>query len=231
MSNFREDINKKDFINQFNTPIEIIEKLGKGTFKYIINDTTKIRLYETDIIIFKNNSVILNTGGFYTNLTRNRINDNIPIGVVFQKNNIWYFSCNRYDNKEGRFFDGMEIDNSTGNILNKDKAPKFFDIDKYNKKINKMIKAYCIEINKKDLPLDSSGDCLYCQFNKCSKDNEHLLLHLKEKYVMKSLILTALQEKGYRFPIFVYRAYQTDRNKSAITRAVTQYFRERLLKK
>lgn len=228
MPKFREDINKRDFPKMVDVPIEIVEKLDKGTYKYIIDDIMKIRLYETDIVIFDNNTTILNSGGFRTNLTKNKMNDALSIGYIHQSKNNWYYSCNDI---EKRFFDGMQIDDWTGKIINKDKSTKFNDFDKHNKKINKMIKAYYNKINKKNLPSDSSGDCLFCQLMKSSKDNDHLLMHLKEKYVMKSLILTALSEKGYQYPMTVYTAYKTDKNKSAITRAVTQYFRNKLLKK
>ena len=214
MSQFREDIRKKDFPKQFDKPIEIIGKLGKGTFKYIIDGITKIRLYETDIVEYKNNSIILNTGKFRTFLTKNRMKDALPIGYISQKNNVWYYNCT---NTSTRFFDGIEIDLYTGNILNGNESPQ------------------CDKINKNDLPKNVNRDCFCCFMNDdcqiINTSKDHLFSHLNERYIMKSLIINALHETGYFNPQAIYSLYGTAKNKSAITRAVTKYFRKRLLKK
>lgn len=228
MYNFKKDIGKKTFAQKFDKPIDKLKKIGKNTFEYEIDGVLKIRLYDTDIIEFIDNKTILNTGGYYTNTTKKRMNDFLSIGHVRQHKNDWYYYCNGI---EERYFDGMQIDNLTGKILNKEEAPFFNEIDNHNKEINKKIKAYCQEINKNDLPDDSNGDCLFCTAPSLSNDTEHLLLHLEEKYIMKSLIINSLYEAGYDNPDYVYTIYKASEDKPMITKSVTKYFRKALLKR
>jgi hypothetical protein len=73
---------------------------------YINGDKT-IRLYSTDIVQFKGNKIIINSGGWQTTTTKARINQFLPSYVnVYQKNRQWFI-----DNKGQilKFFDGIEL--------------------------------------------------------------------------------------------------------------------------
>lgn len=233
---FRNTMKLTDFTSQFENKIDNFQRIARNTFRYTIGKVTKIRLYETDIIIYTGDSIILNSGGFYNNLTKNRINEALYHGHIYQKTGIWYYEkyCTDYNEGSTRFFDGIEISDTTGEVMNPGAAPKFIDIDKENKKINKLIAEYCKAIDKLDkLPDDYMGDCFYCQFDFNNKidHTEHLLSHLEEKYIMKSLILTALRNKGYNNPSFIYEMDKTSKKKTSVTSAVRQYFRKHLIKK
>jgi len=237
---FNESMTIKEFKNQFdnNDKIENISKIAHNTFDYSINNQRKIRYTNTDIVLFNKNYIILNTGGFYTNTTRNRLNNFLNHGHVYQSKNIWYYeqyqTKENEDTEEIRFFDGIKIDINTGNILNKDKAPKTYKIDKYNERLNKLIINYCDKVNKlKVLPDNSLDDCLYCSmFNNDHNFNEHLLLHLKEKYIMYSLIINALKYKGYNHPDFIYKMDKSKKdNRRQIINALKKYFRDKLIKR
>jgi len=161
-------------------------------------------------------------------LTINRINDNILHSYIYRKKGIWYY-------RDTRFFNGIKIQNKTGKVLNESKAPKVKNTDKRKKRILKQIKAYTDKINKmKTLPNDDNmkGDCIYCQFNELNNTNkDDLELHLKEKYVMKSLILRVLKEKYYSYPNIVYDLDKDRQNKrNQIIKAVRDYFKNNLLK-
>ena len=223
---FRKTITINDFKSNFNNDDKIsnIKRIARNTFEYIINGEKRIRLCETDIIIFKNSHYILNNGGFDSRLTIDRINQNIPHSYIYINKGIWYY-------QDIRFFNGIKIQNKTGKILNKSKAPKVKNNDKKRKKILKQIKAYTDKINKmKTLPDDSSGDCFYCQMD-FSNNKDHLLSHLKERYVMKSLIFRALIKKGYQCPHLNYNMEKNEINKrDLIIKAVRDYFKYNLLK-
>jgi len=224
--NFRETITINDFKSNFSNDDKIsnIKRIARNTFEYIINGEKRIRLCETDIIIFKNSHYILNNGGFDSRLTIDRINQNIPHSYIYVNKGIWYY-------RDIRFFNGIKIQNKTGKILNKSKAPKVKNNDKKRKKILKQIKTYTDKINKmKTLPDDSSGDCFYCQMDFLN-NKDHLLSHLKERYVMKSLIFRALIEKGYRYPHLNYNMEKNEINeRDLIIKAVKDYFKYNLLK-
>jgi hypothetical protein len=71
------------------------------------NGDKTIKLYVTDILQFKGDKIILNTGGYKTVTTKARINQFLPGKIkVYQKNYKWYID------KAGQkleFFDGIEL--------------------------------------------------------------------------------------------------------------------------
>lgn len=226
-----------EFKNSFNPTdtLEEIERIAHNTFDYLVNNERRVRYTDTDIIIFNGNCIELFTGGFYTVTTKERLNRYLRHGFIYQNKHVWYYK--KYQDKDTesvRFFEGIKIDKNTGNILNQNKAPKTKRIDKYNKMIERLIKNYCDKVNKlKTLPDNSNGDCFFCSlFNDNSNDNEHSLSHLKEKYVMFSLIMNALKYKGYNFPDFIYKiAYDKKDDRKSITDALKKYFKDKLIKR
>ncbi len=82
--------------------------IANNTVKYTLKDGTQvIRLYKTDIITFHIDGMIeLNTGGFYTNTTRNRLNRFQPF-TVYQKNYEWYV-----ESKNLPFYDGIKLNHN-----------------------------------------------------------------------------------------------------------------------
>lgn len=77
------------------------------------------------------------------------------------------------------------------------------------------------------------GDCLYCQLRtedgKPVPENDHLLLHIEEEYRMASLIVTALEARGYGNPAIVL-SLCVDHGESGkgIRRDLRTYLRQRL---
>jgi len=79
LNEFRNNFYNKDII-------EDVKRIAHNTFEYIYNGTKKIRYCETDIIIFKNNYIILNVDKFFTNITKDRLNRFLYHGYIYQKN-------------------------------------------------------------------------------------------------------------------------------------------------
>jgi len=232
----RDTMTLDDFKNHFDDPSKITEvkRINRNTFKYCIDGKVKVRLCETDIMIYEKKSIILNTSGFRTFLTKNRLNERLS-GYIYQDKSNWYYK-DIYGTIT-RFFDGIKIDKISNQVMNGKSAPDFKKIDKKidkkNEKTLKHIKAYCEKINKlKTLPDDSSGDCFYCQHEQMGKqDTDHLIMHLKEKYIMKSLLLNALKEKGYNCPSFIYNISKDNKaDRKQIIRSVKDYFKNHLIK-
>jgi len=67
-------------------------KQRKGLSTYTDSDgSVNFKLYDTVILKIKNNKLILNSGGWITNHTKNCINDNLPPEYkLYQKNYNWY---------------------------------------------------------------------------------------------------------------------------------------------
>lgn len=73
-----------------------------------MDGTRVLRLHATDIIKWQGNKVILNSGGFQTHTTKQRLNQYLPGNIrVYQKDYNWYIEK---DGKTSDFSDNIEID-------------------------------------------------------------------------------------------------------------------------
>jgi len=97
------------------------KKIDNNTIEYLQNNGTKvIRLHQTDIITFKNGVVILNSGGWRTPTTRNRINKYSGIHVNQLKGQ-WFIG-------EYLFYDGMKF--KDGKLISKEIKNNLSKVDK-----------------------------------------------------------------------------------------------------
>ena len=204
--------------------------IDNNTVKYVRPDgVTVIRLHRTDILTFpKRGGVIFNTDGWKTKVTKERMNDYQHEAQIIQDKGLWYISTTGWENKKEwiSYFDGVKV--KDGKVINPRKTANNKD-----KKLLKLITGYCKEIrNMEELPYPSSGDCWYCSMRTedgesmgdSFKDKDHLLGHLKEKYVHGSLIFNALEWAGYANPAIIFQMKLKD---SCIS-AVRRYFKSKL---
>ena len=196
--------------------------IDNNTLSIEYQDGTKaIRLHNTDIVIIKDNSYILNSGNYRTPTTKDRINKYSPARIS-QNNGQWFI-------KGYLFYDGIEI-NQSGEVISK-------KLESDNNKVNEMkkkISDYCNLITKDNLPLPSSGDCWDCAFT--SKDGKtigelsnssHLLSHLEEKYLHGSILVNAMRETGYNDQQIGF--HYSAKLFTTFRRAVRKYLQKRLI--
>lgn len=69
------------------------KKLGNHTYLRRSGDELIIRLYATDIIVFRPGEFSLNAGIWRTNTTQKRINTYAPL-KVYSKKGVWYVAEN-----------------------------------------------------------------------------------------------------------------------------------------
>ena len=76
-----------------------------------------VKLYDTDILqVLPSNVAVLQTGGFFTSLTRRRINELLPAGVAIkQVEGSWWLAAN---NGIFPYRNGMMVDCDTGRVVN-----------------------------------------------------------------------------------------------------------------
>jgi len=87
------------------------------------NEKTKVTLYETDVISWDAKNIKLNSGGWRTQTTKNRINqasNEYGLGIkVYQFQGIWYVKNNNSigcNNRILPFKDGMIIEWNPGRV-------------------------------------------------------------------------------------------------------------------
>ena len=180
------------------------------------NGNIAYRFHNTDIITITDKGIVLNSGGWKTITTKERINKFSPAGL-YQENNIWYLRNGNI------FFDGCII-NHVGTLLNK---PKKLNETKFAK-LKKEIDNYCKLITKDNLPVPENGDCWYClMFDKEGKQLDHLLQHVKEKYLHGSILVNAMREMGYSDTGIGLYYHLKDAN--VFKRSVKKYLTKRLI--
>ena len=126
-------------------------KIGNNTYLIRRGENIAIRLHNTDIVIYyPNGKIVLNSGGWRTPTTKDRINSALRHEYrISQDKGIWYI--------QGKIFqDGLTIENGviTGTGEDRTKENK-----KFKKKVSKYAQA-CADAIPIDKP--SPGDCWYC---------------------------------------------------------------------
>lgn len=190
---------KKEMLQGIENDVKMSRLIGSNTLMIHYKDGRKaVRYHTTDIVTEMNDVITLNSGGWKTNTTKDRINQflrhfDVPF-YIQQKNHQWFIA-------EGVFYDGMQFrnDEQISPIQTDDKSERT--------KMLKKIKKYVDLITKDNLPIPNNGDCWYCLM-KTNEDNKtlgdsfgdtsHLISHMEEGYVVGSLLVNAMREAGYR---------------------------------
>jgi len=174
-------------------------KLANNTYAERRGDSViAIRLHNTDILTYdrETGDVTVTSGGWKTTTTKNRLNEYLPNGYrIYQARGVWYWGDNAY-NRIAVYADGDKID-CHGNLWPWAKP----DAEKAERKLRAEISRYAkLCADAVPLPVPNGGECWGC-YLRDSNGNEamgtdHLLSHMKEKYVVPSLVLAALRERG-----------------------------------
>ena len=201
-------------------------KKGHCTVLYTREDGAKVlRYHETDIVVSRNDGTfILDSGGYKTKMTKERINGYIPDQFsLYQGGSLWYLSAPK--GKEYVFSDGMII--GPGNRVKTNRK----DVARV-KRVLKLLGVYCKKIAElKELPQPSAGDCFLCLYTLEGEvlgdghrmyDSHHLMLHLKEGYIHGTLLCNAIRAAG-RNPQYLFCTPRKD-----VVRSVRRYFKSQL---
>lgn len=188
-----------------------------------------IKLHQTVVVeILPKNEYVLNSGGWRTVTTKERINLYSPVRVYSEKR-IWYV----IPGNKTEFYDGIRIRNGKPVASPKGKQAT----NRTNQqlaRINKFVTKYCKAIDDKTLPMPSGGDCWGCCMVTSSGEvlgdvsmQDHLENHLKENYLVPSLLVNAIKEKGYN-PAYVnpWNGFRNDTQ--TFKRALKDYLVKRL---
>lgn len=200
--------------------------VDRNTLKVSYKDGSEaIRLHNTDVVTFlPNGKIELNSGGWRTATTKERINKFSP-ARLHQDKGVWYVSGSI-------FYDGMLIDKD-GKLVSKKKEANIKKIDKIKTDIKKFVDL----ITEDNLPIPSGGDCWLCCLvdekgltwgDQRPDNHDHLHQHIKEKYLHGSLLVNAMREAGYRDEQigFHYHLKLADTFK----RSLRKYLQKRLIK-
>lgn len=164
--------------------------VDRNTVEYIRPDgTVCIRLHLTDVVAtLPNGDVVLNSGGWRTSTTKDRIGQ---YQRIWQDKNNWYVS---HGGATHLFADGITL-HPDGTVTGAGKLP--------DRKLLKAIREYAAAFADA-LPVSppSNGDCFGCLFSEVGNESPysyplgggHLLEHIRERYYVPSLLARVLRE-------------------------------------
>lgn len=235
---------------KYSDALKILDSGRKQDSKIIANNTRLIRhanyigvqLHDTEVVKIYPDHYALFTGGWYTVTTKSRLNEFSP-AYLRQESGRWYIGRWNEPNTS-LFYEGMKVDiyghplHIKKLTIKADKAAKTLKA-----KIARYVKLCGVELSK-GLPVPSGGDCWYCAMNTqenktlgdATGNHEHLLDHMKEGYVVPSLLLNAVVEAGYKFPAVILGVSTAHKTMGAsyayiggVTNSVRKYLNKRLL--
>lgn len=210
--------------------------IGNNTRLVQVDSDYAIRLHNTNIVIYKpDGSIVLDSGGYRTWTTKDRINEYAHDIHVTQDMGLWYV------NVRGQtilFEDHMTIP-ATGPIA----ANDGYDMQKAKIAVDRMaskyIKGYVANMMEHGITRSTSGDCFGCSMSDATNPKnmepmgyDHYLDHFEEKYYVPSIFLKAIAEKNYSNPGMVVSMMEHDRRymKREATMILQAFFRKRKLK-
>lgn len=189
---------KKEMLKGIEEQVEKSRIVANNTLLIDYKDGSRaVRFHTTDVVTERDGIITLNSGGWRTVTTKERINN--PIGMkrnfpyLYQRDSQWFIG-------EGVFYDGIQFD-SAGTQISEIKV----DNADERRKMKLRIKNYCNLVTEKNIPTPNNGDCWYClmktdegkTLGDSLGDNDHLLSHIKEGYLHGSILVNAMREAGY----------------------------------
>lgn len=233
------------------------KKLENNTYLVRVDDKTfGVKLHNTIVVyIHQNGRYTLDTGGWRTVTTKDRINRYGP-ARVHQNNNIWYIG-------DGVFEDGVVV-LGNGKPVTKLREPG--KVERAKRKLDRMVRSYIlgfadhvkfnglytgeenatpeqepwdvVKLGPRPTPIKPGpGDCLICQLVNAEGNTQgigvdHLLSHMTDEdgpYYVPSLLYNALKENsgnvGVVWHMIAHDAKRGDTR--LLERYLTQYFRKR----
>jgi hypothetical protein len=235
------------------------KKLGNNTWAVRSDDAVSVRLHSTDIVTFRSDGrVVLDSGGWRTVTTKERMNRFVPGVRVFSDRGRWFVSpVGRFDSVAVPFYDGLEIDADAREIIvDPEKVDGEAEADAAEKLLKRRVKKFVELMEEPDRAagflgqvLDGelwTGDCWYClmrtddgrTLGDASGDPDHLMQHLDDEYLVPSLFRNAFGERygdlGDR-RLMVYamdvRSGRARSNRAEVSRVMVKYFVKRLIKR
>jgi hypothetical protein len=174
-----------------------------------------VRFHFSDIVTYTpEGSTILDSHGYRTFTTKDRINDFCPEGFgVYQDHGAWYLwrraQADRAESKWG-FADGLVIDRD-GNVTGAESAEAQAAAKALGRRIRDYARGYVKALQAGEIPAPGPGDCFFCagvftgsDGREVSPGTDHLTAHFEESYFVPSLLAQAV--KAYPVSIAA-RAY------------------------
>jgi hypothetical protein len=164
-------------------------------------DNFAVRLHNTDVLTFKGNGdIVLDTDGWRTVTTKQRMNEFQNVAMVWSERGVWYVTLghNGWNHENAiPYADGITL-HSDGMVSGVGDEPD----NRVRKRISQYVAGYIAAMESGKVPAPDNGDCFYCSMRDMSthrplgevtSNTDHLDSHIKEKYYVPSLLARAIE--------------------------------------
>lgn len=182
------------------------KKLANNTYARRDGDAVAVRLHATDVVTLHDDGrVILDTGGWRTMTTRDRMDRYAPGVRVYQERGVMRV---RVGGGDYHYVDGFTYNAATGEVLTGDAILAAEELavrmhESARRTVRRWLRSMTPEdartLGDKLAGSDFLGDCLYCQSTTDGRSlgdatgSVHLTLHLAERYYVPYLFVRALR--------------------------------------
>lgn len=171
-------------------------KLENHTYLEVRFDgSIAVKLHATDVVTYYPDRTMLNSGGWRTITTKDRLNKYSPVNI-WSECGVWYLK-----NPEGAkgnmgdklvYEDGLTI---YGNGAIQGAGKPNPNVNKAKRRIAAYAKGYAKALAEGKVEAPGPGDCFYCQMDGMH-GAEHLESHIDESYYVPRLAYRALEAFG-----------------------------------
>lgn len=206
-------------------------KIANNTYLERRGDDIAVRLHDTDVVTYKaNGDVVLDSGGWRTYTTKERMSTYGPFKWVSQDKGVWYVCT--WDGESYRYDDGITL-HADGTVTGFVPDQKARNDDKRAKDVKRRIREFVDSITADEIVTaleDMVGDCLLCRF----PDPTCLDDHLRSRYFHGTMVVNAIRENHWN-PDFVLSMIYHDAKKGKVDKSffkdpLAKYLRKHLLK-
>ncbi len=153
-----------------------------------------VRLHATDVVtIYPNGRYKLDTGGWRTVTTKDRINKFNPASVYSIKG-MWYISTHPHGSSTGLPFKEGCVVHADGRITGAGSVSTVEKEKVLRKRVAQYAKGYVAALYKGEVK--SGGDCFICCADGAFSGHDHIEQHIEEKYYVARLGYNALTKMG-----------------------------------
>ena len=215
-------------------------KIGNNTYLERRDESTvALVLHATDVVTFRPGTVTVDSGGWRTMTTKDRIGYAV---LLYAQAGTWKVGTWQ-DPSPLVFYDGLTFTDA-GELVGEPVADPTAEHKKVKRAITEFARLCSVTLEQ-GMPVPGAGDCFYCQMRTDDgatlgdsfSDCEHLRLHMEEGYVVPSLLYNAVAEKGYRYPTVILGWSGADADTmggrgahgTMVRAAVRDYMKRRLL--
>lgn len=200
------------------------KKLAGNTYLRKEGSQFIVKYHDTDIVKFIDDSKVeLNTSGYLTPTTKNRLNDFSPARIS-QKGGIWYVYSN---GTKVAYHDGMIVDSDGAPIHYIDMTSELEEKKRIlDSEVRDYIKGFVAYFLDNGFQQPSPGDCWDCLFTS-GTSLEHVWSHVKERYYFGAFLRTCVKETGRTQ--FYIQLIEADVNRGSgemLRELLTAYFRK-----